>query len=275
MNPNEQKNTEKPLSVREQLDLLKKEQDGETKDFETISERMEEKKDKNPFDEFNEEKSPKMNKKVKIIMISVFAAVLVLVGVVVFLNQNNSQNDKQTNISPTDKISDNAKTSGSTKGDSEHRLPLPTESTKTKEGMVENVNQIQEMMVKYLTEIKDTVIEYNNRERNDIYIEDIMKPYKSSLLQDIDIFAKYKPIYEKYQASDLYLVTANRLQNIYELARTSKNVMTEKALVANTNSYIEIENELNTRAKTSLILLLENNNIEFFVEGDNIKYSLN
>lgn len=262
-------------SVREQLAALEKPiaQQEDIEEFDTIAKRIEDKADEDVFKKPKKEKQ-ELDKKVKIGMIASGVVVLIIIIIVAFMQiqSSNSSTDDSPLANSTDKITENSQGSGTVDEESniETKLSVPGTITNVDE-LTEAITNINLSIVSYFEEMKTLVVDYNNRERNDIYIEDFMDKYKSAILSDIDILAKYKSYYDSYGASDLYLVTVDRFQNAYELARTAKNVMTEKALVNNTNTYIGKEEELNTRAKTTLISYLEYNNIDFSLEDDKIQ----
>ena len=268
----------KKNTVRDQLAQLEavlgeeEEDRGKTKQEDApIQNRFEEKREEDVFKDPEKEKK-KMDNKVKMGLIGFSATVVLLIVVVVFLQIK----EKPTDISNTpsgsvDKITDTSTSSGTTKEeeDIKNKLEIPSDVKNVKEALAIFASN-NEIVVSYFTEMKNEVIEYINRDRNDIYIEDAMNEYKKALLRDIEIFAKYKLIYENYDAADLYQVTLDRLQNAYDLARTAKNVMTEKALIENTNKKIGREEELNTRATTSFVTFLDNNEIEYTLEDNKI-----
>lgn len=276
-NPNRIPELERPngASVREQLAALEKPivQQEDIEEFDTIARRIENKADEDVFKKPKKEKQ-ELDKKVKIGMIGSGVVVLLIVIIIALMQiqTSNSSTSDSPLTNSTDKINENSKGTGTMdeKNDIETKLSVPATITNVDE-LTEAITNINLSVVSYFEEMKTLVVDYNNRERNDIYIEDFMDKYKSAILSDIDILAKYKPYYDSYGASDLYLVTVDRFQNAYELARTAKNVMTEKALVNNTNTYIGKEEELNTRAKTSLISYLEYNNVNFSLEDDKIQ----
>lgn len=257
----------KERNVREQFDAIyNQEQDNE--ELEPITERLNRKSDDDIFKDIKQEKESNKDL-IKIIIILTPVIFGLIIGGVIFFSKNgqssNETDNKVVEVQNTPDSSDNGKYEETTQS----RIKNPTQINDANGALVQ-FDEINQTIIGYLTEMKDIIIQYNDRDRNDIYIEDLMKPYKESLLRDIDILAKYKKIYDNYGASDLYLVTVSRLQNAYELARTSKNVMTEKALIRNTNNYIEKEEELNTRATTALLSFLENNGIEYNLNEETI-----
>lgn len=259
----------KDKSVREQFDALFN-PESEPEEQEPITDRFNRKSDDDIFKEVKKEKESSKDIIKLIIVLTPVIFALLLGGVILFTKDKGTQSSKEhenkvTEVQNTPDKEGNEKYEDTTQS----RLQNPPEINTADDALVQ-FSQINQTIIGYLTEMKDIIIEYNDRDRNDIYIEDLMQPYKESLLRDIDMLAKYKKIYDNYGASDLYLATISRLQNAYELARTSKNVMTEKALVRNTNSYIEKEEELNTRATTALLSFLENNDIEYNLNEETI-----
>lgn len=262
-------------SIDEQLAMLEMNDEEAKKQQEehiqTISKRLEEREDEDVFKKPKKEKQA-VDKKV-IIGMGVFTFVIIIgIIIIVLLNlQGGSDTSQTTATNTTEQITENSVGTGTLNEEEEinNRLSNPGEITTLSEG-IDAFTNINTTLVSYLTDMRNLVIDYNNRDRNDIYIEDLMKDYKSAILADIDILAKYKPYYDQYGASDLYLVMIDRYQNAYELARTAKNVMTEKALTNNTNGYIEKEEELNIRATTAFVSFLESNEVEFSLEDNQI-----
>ena len=260
------------LSVREQLAQLEaenKEEEVQNEIPQPIVERIDEKKDEDVFKKPEKEKA-EMDKKVLITMGIITFLILVVIIVFVLLGlRDNGQT--ATNTGTTDKITETSTGTGNIDTDTviNNRLELPGEINSVDDA-IEAFSNNNSVVVSYLEDMRTLVINYNNRDRNDIYIEDLMEEYTDAILVDIDNLSKYKTHYDAYNASDLYLVTLERYQNAYNLANNADNAMTEKALVNSANSYIEKEEALNTRATTAFASFLKNNDIEYTLEENKI-----
>ncbi|PWJ10476.1 hypothetical protein [[Clostridium] innocuum] len=256
------------LSMEEQLALLDEDRDQHTHSDDNDS------SDEESFEESEEpqaradnNESKKLSKSKKIIL--GFISILVFaIGTTIYLNV--IKDNKEPDESPKDKVAVKQPIDNVT---IENRIEIPTDID-NKEEFVNVISKTNKVTHSYLEEIREIIINYIDRDRNDIYIETELDVYKKSLLSDIERFAKYKTLYEKFGASDLYTAAADRLQNAYDITRTSKNVMSEKALIANTNSYIDKEQEINTRVKVALMSFMDANDIEFDQRDDKIVYKI-
>ncbi len=249
-------------NLDEQLAALESEEKKTpTKEFETVSERVEKKEDTSPFDE-DKDADKKLNLGVLIAILAVPAIALAIMLCLYFMGQptDSTEGDTSLDTSTLEGITGDEDSSGVVVA--ENRLDVP-ENVETIEEALVYFSLINSTVVTYMEEMKEVVIYYNNRETTDIYVEDLMASYKSSILLDIEILAKYKSIYEQFGAENLYLVTVDRYQNAYALAQSSKNVMTESAIITNTNLYIGNEEEYNTRAITSLLEILDTYDINY------------
>lgn len=261
--PDRNKEMDKPecLSIQEQLAALEdKPKEKNEIPVKTITERMEDKGDKNVF----EKPRKKMKSSTKVI-IGVVIANLALAGLIGFLIFSNT--NKTTKQKEEEKFSDVSKNEDDnnqelSEGELIGRLQEP-KNIKTVDSAIDAFSSNNEIVVSYLKDIKNDVIDYINRERNDVYIEDIMKKYEEEILSDLETLGQYKKYYEKFDADDLYVVTIDRYQNAYKLAQSCKNHMTEKALKNKANNHIEKEEELNVRNISAFAEFLDANNIEF------------
>lgn len=260
------------LSMEEQLALLDEDRDKHTHsdDYDSsenayVEESFEESTESKQVEEKNE---PKKLSKSKRIILGFISILVFAIGTTIYLNviKDNEKPDE----SPEDKVAVKQPIDNITV---ENRIDIPTDID-NKEEFVNMISKINKVTHSYLEEIREIIINYIDRDRNDIYIETELANYKKSLLSDLERFAKYKTIYEKFGASDLYTATADRLQNAYDITRTTKNVMSEKALIANTNSYIDKEQEINTRVKVALMSFMDANDIEFDQQDDKIVYKI-
>lgn len=256
----------KDLSMEEQLALLDEERD---KTSYNIEEEPIDISESGGSDEptITERETKKLPKSKRIIL-GFISILILIVGIVIYVNtiskspeDNNSSGDKVSQKQPTNNEI------------IENRIDVPSD-IKSNEEFVSMISMVNGVTHNYLQEIREIIINYIDRDRNDIYIETELEIYKKSLLSDIERFAKYKTIYDEFQAADLYVATADRLRNAYDLTRTTKNVMSEKALIANTNSFIDKEQEINTRVKVALMSYMDNNDIEFDQLDDKIVYKI-
>ena len=270
--PDRHKEMEKPecMSIKDQLAALNDNIEEPKKDEEpiisTVTNRMKTKGNQNVF----KEPKKKMKKSTKVI-IGVVVANLALLSLIIFLingqiNKKPSESKKNENISNVSKEEKEELGNGTTLG----TLQSPS-GIKDVDDAINAFNTNNEIVVTYLQNMKSDVIDYINRDRNDIYIEDIMKDYEEKILNDLDTLGQYKKYYEQFDADDLYVVTVNRYQNAYSFAQTCKNVMTEKALKNNANHYIEKEEELNVRNTNAFASFLDANDIEFTLKDNEIE----
>ena len=272
--PDRNKELDKPecLSIQEQLAALedKPEVPKEVLPMETITYRMESKGNENIF----EKPKKKIKTSTKVIVGIIFAN-LSLLGLIVFLviSNTNKANYKPVDKDTASEISKNNNDDNDNEELSEGgligKLKEPKD-IKTIDSAISTFSANNEVVVDYLRDIKNEVIDYINRERNDIYIEDIMKGYEEKILGDLDTLGQYKKYYEKFDADALYIVTVNRYQNAYELAQSCKNHMTEKALKNKANSHIEKEEELNIRNINAFAEFLDANDIDFTFDDKEI-----
>lgn len=157
----------------------------------------------------------------------------------------------------------------------EHRITVPPTdpSTLTLQQTMTNVGESVSAITAYYNDLKNVVTKMSDQADYDASAD--IKKIKSSLLEDIETLARYRVAYETYNGKDLYLTFADRLQNAYNFANAiAKSTSDSDGLITIANEYIGNESTLNVRAKVNTIKMLEDNEIEYELSGDIIKYEI-
>ena len=239
-------------------------------------------KEEEPKKKTKKEPKPKPvkdpNKKSKGPLIFIFVLIVLVVGVSgFFIVSELSKRGNEVDESKPSTITTETPSKGKDKfyaTTSKLNEPTTDPTMMSLSTATDNINTINNSIVKYFTEIKETVVAFMNKKTSAYELESDLMKYKENIENDKIILAKYRTMYEAYGGEYLYADEMKRLDNELELVNAISSTMTNEALVATFNTYVEYETALNNKTVNDLKNYLDVNSIQYTEQNGYITYVL-
>lgn len=215
----------------------------------------------------NTENKKAINKKIVIGIISfvvIFILALTIFTVYFQINRGREEplNDAHTIIDDNTQGTQNMKSYASgTKID----IPNGDVGLYSLSQAVEVMINVNDANLGYLNEIREAVLAFKNQTTSASEFEQDLLKFKEYLSSDINIFSRYRTVYETYENEEVYETEMLRLQNEYTLVNNLSSAMTSNALISTFNHHIEIEMDYNEQVVKSMKAFLDRNNINYSV----------